>query len=468
MLDRAVVRETEYDDLVWDASFPVYTLDLTGKFIYANQLFRDLMGYAWTDLTALDLVSMAVDPTDDMKAELTRTTVGKFKLTLLSRDGRQVNLGITRIPRLVHGEVIGIHHIATDITAKITTEGEQLRRQLFADSFITHTADAFSVVDLAGVILYVNPAYEAMFGWTAAELVGSLPRPLDERQLTELESCLQIIRGRGQVTGHSVRRRKNGQLIDIEFSLSPVRDEDGLMIGVAAVYRDITDRKKADEIIRRSENLRIAGELAAGVAHEIRNPLTVIKGFVQLLQKRVEHEYMDVILSEVHGIERVIEEFLLLAKPVAVVFQDNDVNLIVQRAVTIIQPYALMHNVQFHLNLKAVPLVACDESQIHQVILNVVKNAVESMATGGGATILTDVQQDGQVLIRVSDEGCGISPDKLTKLGEPFYTTKDKGNGLGLMMSFKIVNQHSGRINFDSELGAGTTVDIVLPSTAAF
>lgn len=231
------------------------------------------------------------------------------------------------------------------------------------------------------------------------------------------------------------------------------------------IITDITGMKQTDEILRKSDRLAVVGELAAGVAHEIRNPLTSLKGFIQLLQSG-EHkmEYFDILLSELNRIDFIIDEFLVLAKPQHIQFKQKDAILLLKDVTALLESQANLKNVQIQPFWPIEEmLINCDENQLKQVFINILKNAIESMPNGGIIQIQIIEETKEKLLIRFIDQGQGIPKERLMRLGEPFYTTKEKGIGLGLMVSYKIIENHNGIIQIDSEINQGTTVDIHLP-----
>lgn len=228
------------------------------------------------------------------------------------------------------------------------------------------------------------------------------------------------------------------------------------------IIRDITERKQAEVLMLQSEKLTVAGQLAAGIAHEIRNPLTAIKGFFKLLEREMEEkkEYFDIIESELSRIELILSELLLLAKPHQVYVHPVSVHSLLKDVTTLLETQAIMNNVWFDLKLKAnSPTINCDENQMKQVFINLIKNGIEAMPSGG--TIYIDTEDSGdEVLITLRDEGIGISEDIIKRLGEPFFTTKTTGTGLGLMITFNIIKNHHGIVNVTSEVNEGTQIEV--------
>lgn len=233
-----------------------------------------------------------------------------------------------------------------------------------------------------------------------------------------------------------------------------------------ALFRDVTEKKELEERLRKSDTLSVVGELAAGIAHEIRNPMTALKGFIHLLQGSVKEDfsmYFDVITTELKRIEMIITEFLILAKPQALSYQSKDITKVMTDTIDLLKPQAILNNVQIISKLdEKLPYLYCEPNQLKQVFINIIKNSIEAMPKGG--TIFVRIHQDeDQIIVSIRDEGCGIPKDKLKKLGEPFYTTKDRGTGLGLMVSYKIIEEHKGSIKVTSKIGVGSVFHITLP-----
>lgn len=234
-----------------------------------------------------------------------------------------------------------------------------------------------------------------------------------------------------------------------------------------AIFKDVTERKELEERLRKSDTLHVVGELAAGIAHEIRNPMTALKGFIQLLKGSVEGDYalyFNVITSELKRIESIITEFLILAKPQAIMYEEKHVTQIMRDTIDLLNAQANLSNVQIHLDLiDDIPPIYCEPNQLKQVFINILKNAIEVMPDGGNIFVTIRTLDQDHVLISLRDEGIGMTEDKLKRLGEPFYTTKERGTGLGLMVSYKIIEEHQGEIMVESEEGKGTVFHLTLP-----
>ncbi|MBB6730076.1 ATP-binding protein [Cohnella zeiphila] len=253
-----------------------------------------------------------------------------------------------------------------------------------------------------------------------------------------------------------------GNVLDTEImeTMTTLENEPAVQV----IIRDISERKKNEELLINSEKLYVAGQLAAGIAHEIRNPLTSLKGFLQLIESgRKEATYYSIMNSELDRIGDIVSELLMLSKPQVYDLSYHDVRQVMKDSVTLLEAQAILQNITIEADFgRDILWVYGVENQIKQVFINVIKNAMEAMTDGGAIRVRLGRENDS-VRVRISDEGPGIAKDQLAKMGQPFYTTKEKGTGLGLMVSYKIVDNHEGKIDVSSQLGQGTTFEIRFP-----
>ncbi|MBO0960391.1 PAS domain S-box protein [Neobacillus sp. MM2021_6] len=353
-------------------------------------------------------------------------------------------------------EINGVHTKETE-----AHESEQKYRRIFEDSI-----DGLILWDNEHRFVDVNIAAERMIGLPKNKLIGQrvydLSTPLEGKKQEILKHIDQLL-NEGQKASTITFETEDGNKIYFDYT-SQLDIVDGVNL---TVFKDVTDKVVMQEQLRKSDTLNVIGELAAGIAHEIRNPMTALKGFIQLLESSITKEhslYYQVITTELQRIDSIINEFLILAKPQAVRFQEKDINKIMKETVDLLSAQAVLYNVQFVTNYdESLPLVFCEPNQLKKVFINLIKNAIEVMPNGGSITITTKKMRNQQIQIIIKDEGCGISKEKIKKLGEPFYTTKDRGTGLGLMVSYRIIDEHKGTIFVKSEEGKGTIFNIKLP-----
>ena len=257
----------------------------------------------------------------------------------------------------------------------------------------------------------------------------------------------------------------SGELKTFDVIKVPLFFENGERKGLVTIGRDISQQKVAESLLLKKEKLSVAGELAAGIAHEIRNPLTSLKGFIQLLEEsdNIPEKYLSVMSSEIERINRIVSELLVLAKPQIKTLETLKTIDMIQYTMNVMQHEALLKGIEVRLQNEAEEsCVFGDQSQLVQVFINILKNAMESMGKSGFIHILIK-EVEGRVEVSVNDQGVGISPAKLKNVGEPFFTLKEKGMGLGLTISHKIIHEHKGSIKIESVEGIGTTVRISLP-----
>lgn len=219
--------------------------------------------------------------------------------------------------------------------------------------------------------------------------------------------------------------------------------------------------------LERSEKLKIVSQIAASVAHEVRNPLTVVKGFLQLLKETVDdkkREYLNIALSELDRAEFIITDYLNLAKPQADQLELIEVSAFLHGTIEIMNSYSLIQNVQIQLNCNQTDLfVLADKPKLTQVMLNLIKNGVEAIPKTGEVTVNAYFRND-YIYIDIIDTGIGMTKDELEQIGTAFYTTKSTGTGLGLLVTTRIIEAMRGKLSFESESGKGTKVKIRLPA----
>ena len=219
-----------------------------------------------------------------------------------------------------------------------------------------------------------------------------------------------------------------------------------------------------NEILPMNDKINLVGKLAAGVAHEIRNPLTSIKGFVQLLNIGVSKpEYFSLIYTELNRVEEILDRFVGLAEPHSINFQIHDVGYILEQTIILLKDLCLSNGIEIVSITKSDTLsVFCDEEQLQLVFVSVIKNAIAASAPNN-KLFISCTKKESHVDITIKDQGVGIPQERLDRLFEPFYCIKENGTGLGLMVSYKIIKEHHGTIKISSETGVGTTVNISLP-----
>ncbi|MCF8565005.1 PAS domain S-box protein [Alicyclobacillus tolerans] len=395
-------------------------------------------------------------------------TMNHFNREYYQPDGTFTAHEITRVPvENSDGSTLGLVVIERDVSeerraTKKLMESEQRYRSLFDND-----GDMVVSVDLHGTIVSANPSCETALGYRPEELIGKCYRDLIAPEYHEGAQVRfrRILHGEPQVL-FITTIHKSGRLTEVYEKEIPII-VDGTVTGFFWIIRDMTEQRTAEELMIQSERLSAVGQMAAGVAHEIRNPLTALKGFVQLMQssKRPPTFYLEVMKDELTRIESIVNELLLFAKPAVPCLKPHDCATLVQEVLDLMSPEAHLRNISMVLRVEDEFMnISCDKNRLKQVLVNIVKNSMEAMPEGGEIDIDVHFGQAQSICICIHDNGPGIPEEGMARIGEPFYTTKGTGTGLGLMVSRKIVEAHRGTLHIESELGKGTEVKIVFPA----
>jgi two-component system, sporulation sensor kinase E len=361
----------------------------------------------------------------------------------------------------------GLVIIGRDITERKNVETllEESRQQY--RSLFEYSPDIVSMIDLKGNITNLNPQFEKITGYKRNDFIGrNLADLLPEthRHKKVLEQLAKVVENQCPHTFELEVVHRNGQPLTFVSTSLPIIVNDQIA-GIICNSRDVTELRQTEERLRRTDKLTVVGELSASVAHEIRNPLTSLKGLVQLLQMEDEkHQlYYQIMLDELNRINHIVSELLLLAKPQQIKFSEADLQMILYNVISLLKTEASLHNIQIEFEVHdQQAIIECEPNQLKQLFINIVKNAIEASSAGDMVAISLQTS-DNHVTVRVKDQGCGISKEFLERIGEPFYSSKEKGTGLGMTVSFKIVQSHHGTIKFNSEPDKGTEVTVRLP-----
>lgn len=350
--------------------------------------------------------------------------------------------------------------------------------QTYTGDVLEHMADGVVVVDREGKIVTFNRAAEVVFDYQASDVIGHSCRDIVQDQTPILEHTLA--QGEGVTDVECRYQTHRGKELVLSVSTSILWAENGEVDACIAVIKDLTQQKRLEEEAKRRERLAAMGELAAGVAHEIRNPLNAIDMTVQRfgtefipVENRGEYDVLvRIVESELNRVNGIVEQFLLFARPPELAPDLTDVDALIRDLVIVIEGKTASKSLQLALNLQLEKQVVVDREQLAQAVLNLLLNAVEATPEGGMISVSTlfrhadtmPFEAVGQwVELTVSDTGVGIDETVLTHIFDPYFTTKDGGTGLGLSLVARIVEEHGGRIDVQSQVGAGTTFRIFLP-----
>lgn len=339
------------------------------------------------------------------------------------------------------------------------------------ENILEHLDSGIILFDSHGMLTFVNVQMAKLLGISRSSLIGcTLAEILFHPQLSRLnkKKLLRIYREA------IYQRKKHHEISDdrgrhwlLTVTYGDQMDGDFLVSA-----KDVSDYKQIEQTAYQNDKLAMLGKISASIAHEIRNPLTAIRGFIQLLRPHLlqlgKDEYARIILTEIDRANDIICEFLNSSKPSAPQTSVINVSSLLNEVVLLTESESLMKGCQIILQERVAPLyISVDVKQIKQVILNIIKNAMDAIEDLGhdhpGMIRIYTEQVHKNVLIHISDNGKGMDHNTLSRLFDPFFTTKESGTGLGLSVSYRIIKNHGGYISVESEIGEGTQFIISLP-----
>jgi|GEM_PF-842628 len=368
-------------------------------------------------------------------------------------------------------DIIGLRIITTQIASIDELFKELLRLKGFTQHILESMTAGVLILDNNGLANFSNQALTKIIsqpipeGWSPFSNDGLFPAPLRQILVKVLESKVAIEKER-------IRLETLPSPRVLEVDAFPFRDEVGIMLGFAFFFRDITQIIQLEDQVKRADRLSALGVLAAGIAHEIRNPLTGMKMIVQLLAADVppddsKKEPLGIIQNEIDRLEKIISSLLDFARPTKPQAVPISLPEILNACLFLIQNQINKSGARVEKDIPSdLPQMVGDASQLKQVFLNIITNAVQSLKTGGTIKLKVEVIP-GWVVVAIADTGIGISRERLKAIFDPFMTTKEDGTGLGLSVALRIVEEHGGRINVDSIENQGSTFSVMLPSESA-
>ncbi|WP_202077452.1 MHYT domain-containing protein [Caldalkalibacillus salinus] len=473
--DRRIKESQErYRSLYQNSPEMILILNPVGEVIHSNPAGYRTLGLSKHEIKKKRLADMLLP--DDLASfeysfyQSLKGMSSEVSIRAKHTRGDMIYLKVTTYPFMIEENLKGIFLIGKDKTASVKSE-EALRKLNDEHTLILNAMyEGVFGLDLDLNVTFWNPATERMTGYKKEEVLGRRIPELIRRD-SQLDNPFQ---GQGSPIRQSMETgkvihckddlfwKKDGYSFPVDYTCTPIMKL-GMIVGTVVTFRDITERKEAEAYLNKSEKLSVAGELAAGIAHEIRNPLTAIKGFMTLIRPTTDAKYFDIIHSEISRMEFIVSELLMLSKPQTVNYNQKDVQRVIQQVVTLLESQANLNNILMTYEHEQEPLyIMCDENQIKQVFINFIKNAIEAMPQGGEIKIKAYKDED-QAVVQVIDQGSGIPEEKLERIGQPFYTTKEKGTGLGLMVSFNIIENHDGQVEVKSKVNEGTTFTTIFP-----
>ncbi len=353
-----------------------------------------------------------------------------------------------------------------DITEQVQAEKKLAESEQKYKSLFEFNPELVFMIDLEGRLTNANDHIYRYTGYRFNELKLKTVLPIISKKDRKkvLKAFHRIFHANQPYINEEIEiLTKEGTTKIVRCTSVPMTIDDEI-VGVIGYAVDITKEIETEQLLRKTEKLSVVGELAASVAHEIRNPLTSIKGFLQMLKtSSKENEfYYNIMLEELERINIIASELLVLAKPQKIQFTRKDLNQLLLDVQSLIESEANLYGVTLEVvGNDKIPEIQCEPNQLKQLFINLIKNSIEAEANH--VKIFIRMLDKTTIQISLQDDGFGIEEERLKHLGEPFYSMKEKGTGLGLTVSYRIVHFHRGEITFKSKVNEGTTVEITLP-----
>lgn len=438
---------------------PIIYKDIHGLYQGCNKAFEAYTGLAKEEIIGKTVYNIypkdLANKYDEMDLALFREPgVQNFEYYFLRADGTRRDVIFNKAAYLnTDGSVAGLIGVMVDITERKRTE-EALRSS--EKRFFTIFNASPSIISIStfkeGRFTNVNECFLHLLGYSRKEIIGRTATDISIWVSPERSKIIKMFQENKTVKNlECVFSKKSGELITGLYSAELVylNGEQHLL----STVNDITERKRLEEEMARLERLNLIGEMAADIGHEIRNPMTTVRGFLQLLGSKKEciqfREYYDLMIEELDRANSIITEFLSLARKKTLSKKAQNLSPIVGALLPLIQADATRAEKYVKAALEVTPDLLLDEKEIRQLILNLVRNGLEAMSPGGYITIRT-FMDGNNVVMAVEDQGKGIEPEVLEKIGTPFFTTKDSGTGLGLAVCYSIAARHEATIEVET------------------
>lgn len=343
-----------------------------------------------------------------------------------------------------------------------STKAQREELTLFSKIFHSSPSPIAIISMETGSFIEANHSFLQVTGYSLNEVLGLSPVELNIWPNTEEHQKLfNLIAENGSVQNLQMDFRTKHGLMRTGMFTAEIITLDGEPC-IMGLMKDITEQIQLEKEIQRLEQLHLIGKMAASIAHEIRNPMTSVRGFLQLMNKRENNiktkEYFDIMISELDRANKIITEFLSLAKYRNLDYQRQNLNTIIDNLSSIIESDALNSGMEINYELNDIPTLLMDKNEISQLILNLVRNGFEAMSPGGMLVISTYTTED-KIILAIKDQGNGFDPEILKNIGNPFLTTKEHGTGLGLSVCFSIALRHNAGIYVES-CSKGTSVNV--------
>jgi len=477
--NRAEERIRDQAALLDKAQDAILVRDLEHRIIYWNKSAARLYGFTEEEVIGKNTNELLHKEESPVPTEARKRVIeeGEWagELQQVTKEGKEII--VESRWTLVHdseGRPKSILVINTDVTEKKKLLGDIEERKKVEDVLrmfaiaLEEAPDGVRIVDPNGYIIYSNKATEEILGFSPEELKGKHADELNVAPEFASRVIIPSIKETGRWAGEVMQTRKDGKEILIWLNTSMVKDSKGEPIAIVGIIRDMTELKEKENLekqLMQSDKLATIGELAAGTAHEINNPLGNISLYTQMLLKKTKDENtkekLNVIADEANRAAQIVKGLLDFARKSELKLTPIDINKEIGKVLSVLTPQ--LKDIKVKTAFEPLPHILADSAQIQQVIMNLLRNSIQSITENGEIIVNTSAKQD-QVKISISDNGCGIPKENLDKIFDPFFSTKErgKGTGLGLSISYGIIKRHNGSIEVQSEAGKDTTFTIKL------
>jgi two-component system, sporulation sensor kinase E len=441
--------------------------DQDGFILCVSEVFLKVTGYRWDEIKHKSFADLITTPSlSDLHKDYLNVE-GHSKVKWLDAKGASYQSTIS----IERGMDEDGHFIYILKLVDITSSSHYSLFQRFAHAMITDINFGVLVIDSQYKLVEISDKACEVLGVNRQE---ALNQPADQvfSWMPEEQRIIQKTLLDGvSLKNHAFSWTNNKQRYELIVDTNVLRDEQSKIVGAYVIFKDVTNTRSLEQQIQRHDRLAMIGQIAAGTAHEIRNPLTSIKGFLQVLRQTLkergltkETDFTEIMLTEIDRINSLVSEFLLLSKPRDIQIQLVDLASVWKELLPIIETEATLHNVIIENDIgHQVPMVIADRELLKQVFLNICKNGIEAMPDGGILRISChNIIKQRKISIDIHDVGPGIPPYVIDKIFDPFFTTKENGTGLGLSVCQRIIHDIGGAIRVSTK-GFGSTFSIVLP-----
>jgi len=478
-------NETRFTELFETLQEGIYITTPDGRILDANPALIGMLGYeSKEDLLKRQVPEILVDPAERkalMQEAETQPMVQGREITLLRKDGTSVVcLNTAAAVRDNTGKVVRYQGAVMDVTERREIERRLRQQQEFARRLVDNFPDLILVLDTNAHYTFVSPRSREILGYEPQEIAvmdfGNCAHPEEMPAVRALYD--DIVAGRQVFASLEVRvRHKQGDWRRILFNFSPLSGETGDIEGVVLSGRDVTDLKRLEEQLIQAEKLAAMGQMLAGVAHELNNPLTAVLGVTELLRERVGTDesfkrQLDLTHRQARRAARIVQNLLEFSRPASPLKKLLDVNNLVERTLQLHEHSLRRNNIEVDFRPETnLPGVIGDANQLIQVFLNLVTNAEQAIreVRDAGRLQIRPGRSGNRLSITFQDDGVGIRPEALPRIFDPFYTTKRPGGGtgLGLSICMSIIREHGGIIEAEALPVGGTAFTVLLPAAPA-